>query len=138
LFLNNEPDSLTAAAELFRNIGYDVELASDAVAAINVLKNRPGIGTVFSDVMMPGGESGIELSRRIHELYPAIRIVLASGFPLTVLRRQHGDLSESLNLTGSRKSRGLCAREDHRARFGASFWVEGKSVAGIQELDASP
>jgi PAS domain S-box-containing protein len=94
LIVNNEPDSLTAAAELFRNIGYDVELASDAVAAIDVLKNRPGIGIVFSDVMMPAGESGIELSRRIHELYPAIRIVLASGFPLTVLRRQHGDLSD--------------------------------------------
>jgi CheY-like chemotaxis protein len=42
-------------------------------------------------VMMPGGVSGIELAHRIHQLYPAIRIVLASGFPLTALRRQYGD-----------------------------------------------
>jgi PAS domain S-box-containing protein len=91
LVVDDELDSLTAAAELFRNIGYDVVMASDAMAAIDVLKNRPGIEIVFSDVMMSGGVSGIELAHRIHQLYPAIRIVLASGFPPAALRRQYGD-----------------------------------------------
>jgi PAS domain S-box-containing protein len=91
LVVDDELDSLTAAAELFRNIGYDVVMASDAMAAIDVLKNRPGIEIVFSDVMMSGGVSGIELAHRIHQLYPAIRIVLASGFPPTALGRQYGD-----------------------------------------------
>jgi len=94
LVVDDEPDALTAAAELFRNIGYDVVTASDAAGAIDVLTNRPGIDIVFSDVTMPGGVSGIELAHRIHRLHPDIRIVLVSGYPLTVLRRRHGDLGD--------------------------------------------
>jgi CheY-like chemotaxis protein len=48
---------------------------------------------------MPGGVSGIELAHRIHALYPAIKIVLVSGYPLTVLRQQHGDLGEVTFIT---------------------------------------
>ena len=92
LVVDDEPDALTAATALFRNIGYDVVTASDAAGAIDVLTNRPGIDAVLSDVMMPGGVNGIELAHRIHELYPAIKIVLVSGHPLTVLRQQHRDL----------------------------------------------
>jgi PAS domain S-box-containing protein len=94
LIVDDDPDSLAAAAELFRNIGYEIVMAGDAATAIEVLKHRPGIEIVFSDVMMPGGVSGIELAHRIHELYPAIRIVLASGVPPAVLRRRHGDLGD--------------------------------------------
>jgi PAS domain S-box-containing protein len=93
LIVEDEPDSLVVAAELFRSIGYDVLTAGNAAAAIEILKNRPGIDIVFSDVMMPRGLSGVELARRVHEQYPAVKIVLASGFPLAALRRQHGDLS---------------------------------------------
>jgi hypothetical protein len=39
------------------------------------------------------GSSGVELARHVHEQYPAVKIVLASGFPLAALRRQHGDLA---------------------------------------------
>jgi CheY-like chemotaxis protein len=99
LVVDHEPDALTGAAELFRNIGYDVVTASDAVGAIDVLANRPGIDIVFSDVTMPGGASGIELAHRIHERYPAIKIVLVSGYPLTVLRQQHSDLDDFTFIT---------------------------------------
>ena len=94
LIVDDEPDALTAAAALFRSIGYEVVTASDAAGAIDVLTNRPGIDIVFSDVTLPGGVSGIELAHRVRELYPAIKIVLASGYPLTVLRQQHSDLGD--------------------------------------------
>jgi PAS domain S-box-containing protein len=94
LVVEDEPDVMTAAAELFRSIGYDIVMAGNAAAAIDILKNRSDIDIVFSDVMMPGGVSGIDLARLVRAQYPAIRIVLASGFPLTVLRREHGDVSD--------------------------------------------
>ena len=94
LIVEDEPDLLAGAATLFRSIGYDVVTAVDAVAAIDILKSRPGIDIVFSDVKMPGGMSGIELAHRVREQYPSIRIVLASGFPLTLLQRDHGDLGD--------------------------------------------
>jgi hypothetical protein len=73
------------------------------------------LGLVLSRLPEMGGlvgSSGVELARRVHEQYPAVKIVLASGFPLAALRRQHGDLSASLNLTGSRMLRGLCEPDD--------------------------
>lgn len=91
LIVEDEPDLLAGAATLFRSIGYDVLTACNAMAAIDILKDRPGIDIIFSDVKMPGGISGIELAHRVHEQYPAIRIVLASGLPLTLLRQEHGD-----------------------------------------------
>ena len=93
LIVEDEPDLLAAAAQLFRSIGYDVVTVGEAAAAIDILKEQPHIKIVFSDVMMPHGMSGIELGRLLRRERPGIKIVLASGFPLTVLRQQHGELS---------------------------------------------
>jgi DNA-binding LytR/AlgR family response regulator len=49
---------------------------------------------MFSDVMMPGGMSGIELARRARGIAPRMRIMLASGYPLPALQEQHGALDE--------------------------------------------
>jgi CheY-like chemotaxis protein len=94
LVVDHEPDALTAAAELLRNIGYDVVTASDPAGAMDALANCPSIDIVFSDLIMPGRISGIDLAHRVRELYPAIKIVLTSGYPLTVLRQQHSDLGD--------------------------------------------
>jgi CheY-like chemotaxis protein len=99
LVVDHEPDALTAAVELLRNIGYDVVTGSDAVGAIDVPRNRPGIDIVLSDMTMPGGISGIELAHRLRELNPAIKMVLVSGYPLTVLRQQHSDLGDFTFIT---------------------------------------
>ncbi|WP_084534200.1 hybrid sensor histidine kinase/response regulator [Paraburkholderia dilworthii] len=94
LIVEDEPDLRTAAAELFRSIGYEVVTAGDAMAAIDILKTHPAIDILFSDVVMPGETSGIKLARHVQQQYPAIKVVLASGFPMTALRRQHGDVSD--------------------------------------------
>lgn len=94
LIVEDEPDPLAAAAELFRSIGYDVVTAGDTLAAMEILQKHPDINIVFTDVMMPHGMSGIELARRVHEQHPAIRIVLTSGFPMAALQRQYGDVGK--------------------------------------------
>ncbi|RKT13523.1 PAS domain S-box-containing protein [Paraburkholderia sp. RAU2J] len=94
LIVEDEPDLRAAAAELFRSIGYEVVTAGEAMAAIDILKTHPAIDILFSDVVMSGEMSGVELARRVQEQYPAIKVVLASGFPMTALRRQHGDVSD--------------------------------------------
>jgi PAS domain S-box-containing protein len=94
LLVEDEPDLLAAAAELFRSIGYEVVTASNGLDAVDILKRRAEIDIVFSDIVMPHGISGLELARQIQEQYPHIKVVLASGYPLPVLRREHGDLNE--------------------------------------------
>jgi PAS domain S-box-containing protein len=94
LLVDDEPDLLAAASELFRSIGYEVVTASNGLDAVDILMQRPEVDILFSDIVMSRGISGLELARLVREQFPAIKIVLASGYPLAVLRREHGELGE--------------------------------------------
>ena len=68
------------ATQALRELGYDSVLASDGVRALAEL--RAGchrFQIVFSDVVMPG-MGGVELAGEIAKLYPALPVVLASGY----------------------------------------------------------
>lgn len=94
LLVEDEPDLLSAAAEMLRSIGYEVIAVSNATEALEVLASRTEIDVVFSDIVMPQSISGIELARYIKAHYPEIHIVLTSAYPLATLRREHGELAE--------------------------------------------
>ncbi|SAK60757.1 PAS domain-containing sensor histidine kinase [Caballeronia ptereochthonis] len=94
LLVEDEPDVLGLASELFRSIGYEVVAASSASEAAAILKDRSDIDVVFSDITMPHGISGIELARLVRSDHPKVKVVLTSGYPLAALRAQHGTLHE--------------------------------------------
>ncbi|MEQ5844359.1 PAS domain S-box protein (plasmid) [Paraburkholderia acidicola] len=94
LLVEDDPDLLMGAVELFRSIGYEVLTSTSAMQAAEILENRTDIDIVFSDVVMPHGMSGIELARHARARYPGIRIVLTSGYPLAALRDDHGEMEE--------------------------------------------
>ena len=43
-------------------------------------KDNPDIDLVFSDVVMPGGMSGIDLAREVLALSPSMPILLTTGY----------------------------------------------------------
>lgn len=94
LVVEDEPDLLNIAADLFRSIGYEVFTANNAAHAIEVLAREGDIGILFTDVIMPNGVSGIELARVTRHLYPQMKIILTSGYPLPALKQAHGNLDE--------------------------------------------
>ena len=59
--------------------------ATDANEALKVLDNSPSIDVLFSDVIMPNGMNGVELARKAREMRPALKILLASGYPMSAL-----------------------------------------------------
>jgi len=61
-------------------IGFEVVHAASADAALGALANGRHVDVVFSDIMMPGGISGLELGREIRRRQPDLRIVLTTGF----------------------------------------------------------
>ena len=63
--------------------GYRVLLATDGLAALEMLDSLPEIELVFSDVVMPGGVSGVDLASTIRTRYPDVRVVLTTGFANT-------------------------------------------------------
>ncbi|EHP90062.1 response regulator receiver [Methylorubrum extorquens DSM 13060] len=44
-----------------------------------LLEGDPGIGTLFTDIDMPGSMDGIALAARVAERWPHIRLVVTSG-----------------------------------------------------------
>jgi PAS domain S-box-containing protein len=68
------------ALRQLRELGYRVLDCDRAAAALEVLQ-RESVDLLFSDVVMPGGLDGVELARIAQERWPALKIVLTSGFP---------------------------------------------------------
>jgi CheY-like chemotaxis protein len=85
LVVDDQPDVLSMAVELFRYMGYEVFSANNGEDALDILKRTPDIDVLFTDVVMPG-MSGIELSERSREIAPQIKILLTSGYPNPALQ----------------------------------------------------
>jgi len=68
------------ATQLLQDLGYETAWAANATEALDLLENNhTRFDVVFSDVVMPG-MSGIELGREIRQRYPALPVVLTSGY----------------------------------------------------------
>ncbi|HEY8579318.1 MAG TPA: PAS domain S-box protein, partial [Beijerinckiaceae bacterium] len=85
LIVEDEFDVREMAQQVFESLGYEVLLACDGAEALDILEHEPQVDVLFSDVVMPGGMSGAQLAHRVHEQRPEIRIVLASGYPMSTL-----------------------------------------------------
>jgi PAS domain S-box-containing protein len=85
LIVEDEPAVLEVATELFDSLGYDVLTATDAHEALEVLGRDTHIDVLFSDVIMPNGMNGVELSQKARSLRPGMKILLASGYPMSTL-----------------------------------------------------
>jgi CheY-like chemotaxis protein len=67
------------SAEMIETAGFEVIQAANADEAIAILKTRPDIHVVFTDIQMPGSMDGLKLARFVRDRWPPIRIVATSG-----------------------------------------------------------
>jgi CheY-like chemotaxis protein len=84
LVVDDEPDLAEFAAALLDAHGLGVVVAHSGHEAIQRLQEDDEIDAVFSDVMMPG-MTGIQLADAVRDMYPRVKIVLASGYALPEL-----------------------------------------------------
>ncbi|MDF4002360.1 ATP-binding protein [Luteibacter sp. PPL552] len=80
LLVEDNADVAEFAVGALTTLGYGVVLTHHAQAALAELERDPDrFERVFSDVVMPG-ISGLEMAKTIRARYPALPIVLASGY----------------------------------------------------------
>ena len=65
---------------MLRKLGYQVQEAANAAAALVILKGNAAVDLLLTDVVMPGGIGGFELADAAERLRPGIAVLLASGF----------------------------------------------------------
>ena len=65
--------------DMVEDAGYVPVEAVDADEAMAILHARSDIALMLTDVQMPGSMNGLQLAHAVHERWPPIRIILASG-----------------------------------------------------------
>ncbi len=68
-----------------KKLGYLVADAADATTAMAMLDFGRRIDLLFTDVMLPGSMSGVELAAAARMRWPNLKIMLTSGFPEVLL-----------------------------------------------------
>jgi PAS domain S-box-containing protein len=79
LLVEDDASVAAVALELLAGLGLEVSAAENGPQAVELLKREP-FDILLSDVVMPGGMTGIELARLCARDHPDMRVVLTSGY----------------------------------------------------------
>ncbi len=77
LVVDDDSEMRDAMAHILREAGYEVELAQDGDAAIEVQRARPA-DVIITDVFMPTRD-GLETIQYIRNEYPGVGIIAMTG-----------------------------------------------------------
>jgi len=80
LMVEDDVEVAALVRDMLSDIGYDVIHVSNPDAALGALANARHLDLVFSDIMMPGGKSGIDLARELRQRRPDLPVLLTSGY----------------------------------------------------------
>jgi len=80
LLVEDDTEVAQATTELLRDIGLQVMWVRDGKAALAKFERDPTIEMVMSDIVMPGGISGLELARAMREHHPGLPVLLTTGY----------------------------------------------------------
>ena len=68
------------AAGMLNELGFETIVTHSAKEALERLSGEQRPTIVFSDIVMPGGISGIELAHRVRERFPELPVLLTTGY----------------------------------------------------------
>ncbi len=71
-------------------LGYHVLVAGNGIEALDVLMGPERIDVMLSDLVMPGGLTGLQLSEQAVRIRPGLRILFASGYSPDALEGPEG------------------------------------------------
>jgi CheY-like chemotaxis protein len=80
LVVEDNPGMRRVSTRQIQELGYRVLQCDRAATALEILQREP-VDLLLTDIVMPGGLDGVELARLAKERWPALKIVLTSGFP---------------------------------------------------------
>ncbi|MBC8478117.1 sigma-54-dependent Fis family transcriptional regulator [bacterium] len=80
IMVDDEINMLESMGDVLRDVGYQVSTASSGQEALERLERENGeYDLLITDLKMPG-MNGMELLNAVHDLYPAIKVIVLTGF----------------------------------------------------------
>ena len=97
LVVEDEEDVRSTTCAILSALGYRVLEAPDAAAAMAIVESGQSIDLVFTDVIMPGPVSSLQLAEAVRGQLPQAEILYTSGYAEGVLAHE-GKLEATVNL----------------------------------------
>ena len=88
LLVEDDAEVRDLAIELLKDMGYRVAAAEAAEAAMARLEDDTEFDLLLTDIVLPGGVNGVEMSLRMRERIPQLRIVYMTGYADDALQHQ--------------------------------------------------
>jgi DNA-binding response OmpR family regulator len=97
LVVEDEEDVRSATCGILSALGYRVLEAPDAAMAKRMIEDGQYVDLVFTDVMMPGPVSSLQLGDTVRARLPRAQVLYTSGYAEGVLAHE-GRLEAGVNL----------------------------------------
>ena len=94
LVVEDDATVLALVIEMFNDLGFRVMTASDGHGALEIIRRREPVDLLFTDIVMPGGKTGVDLAVEARDFLPNLKILLTSGYPGEALAHHHAIQSE--------------------------------------------
>jgi len=94
LVVEDNPKVRRLSVERISDLGYETLEAANGDIALDLLKSGARVDLVFSDLVMPGALSGYDLAAKVDEQFPAIKVLLTSGYASDVVTGRLGGSSD--------------------------------------------
>jgi CheY-like chemotaxis protein len=117
LLVEDDHEVSALTRELLGTLGFSVTHVAGADAALGALANSRRIDIVLSDIMMPGGVSGLQLAREIRRRHPQLPILLTTGYVEAAADMKEGEfdlLPKPFSLESLAEALGVNATQDVR------------------------
>jgi PAS domain S-box-containing protein len=85
LVVDDEVELVEVASTYLEEMGYTAYQAHDGASALAVVEQHKDIDLVVTDILMPGGMNGVELTEKIRESLHQVKVIYCSGFPANAL-----------------------------------------------------
>jgi PAS domain S-box-containing protein len=135
LLVEDDPTVLALTLDMLTALGYRATTATNATEALDVLRSDARLDLLFTDVVMPGGISGVDLARTARELRPGLPVLLTSGFmgEGAVLETAEFPLLDKPYETGqlAAKLRGVLDPKPRRRRRGEGGSAKGEEASSV-------
>ena len=79
LIVDDNVDMLNFFQKALEREGHVTVQATNGLEALEILQNQDGIDLILSDIRMPI-KSGIDILKEVRTKYPAIKVVLITGY----------------------------------------------------------
>ncbi len=79
LVVEDNPEVNDVAVSLLKSLGYRILEARDGPTALKILERRPDVDLLFTDLVMPGGMTGVQLANEVRQRRRGVKVLFTSG-----------------------------------------------------------